>query len=286
MKKTNFVLKIMLPILSLIIIFSSCYSNEYDSTMHTHQWIAATCKAPKTCMFCKETEGLPLEHTIVTDNAVPATCTKQGFTEGTHCEVCNEILIQQQEINPLEHDFDRLNSRECLRCGYEEPKPISVISEYNYGTKIYGQLTYQKNTYLNTQGDNGAIIILIPVDKNVKSFDNEKAAKFIMGKYASGIFVTKCDGYGNFDFGNSVSTGDYIFLGISSNVLNNTRIKNEDAWQKNFLRFLGNYFSEKDVKTLSDSIGNYAWCWDTISVKADCSQKITHDFGYTHKISD
>ena len=42
-------------------------------------------------------------HTIVIDQAVAATCTKTGLTEGKHCSVCKAIIVAQQEIKALGH---------------------------------------------------------------------------------------------------------------------------------------------------------------------------------------
>ena len=59
---------------------------------------AVTCTAPKTCSVCGETEGEALGHTEVIDEAVDATCTEAGKTEGKHCDVCGEVLVAQEEI--------------------------------------------------------------------------------------------------------------------------------------------------------------------------------------------
>lgn len=45
------------------------------------------------------------DHTVVTDAAVAATCTKAGLTEGSHCSVCNKGLVAQQEVPALGHDW-------------------------------------------------------------------------------------------------------------------------------------------------------------------------------------
>ena len=37
-------------------------------------------------------------HKIVTDNAIPATYLHKGKTEGSHCGICNEILVEQKVI--------------------------------------------------------------------------------------------------------------------------------------------------------------------------------------------
>lgn len=37
-------------------------------------------------------------HTVVVDKAVAPTDTKTGLTEGSHCSVCNEVIVLQEEI--------------------------------------------------------------------------------------------------------------------------------------------------------------------------------------------
>lgn len=45
-------------------------------------------------------------HTIVTDEAVTATCTETGLTEGSHCSVCGEIITEQQIVPALGHQYE------------------------------------------------------------------------------------------------------------------------------------------------------------------------------------
>ena len=72
-------------------------NDSWDETVRQNyggelQWIAAGCDI--------------LGHTEVTDEAIAATCTESGLTEGTHCSVCGEILTAQEEVAALGHDWD------------------------------------------------------------------------------------------------------------------------------------------------------------------------------------
>lgn len=42
-------------------------------------------------------------HTEVVDEAVAATCTQTGLTQGSHCAVCNEVLVAQLETGVANH---------------------------------------------------------------------------------------------------------------------------------------------------------------------------------------
>ncbi len=46
-----------------------------------------------------------LGHTVVTDEAVEPGCTETGLTEGSHCSVCDEVLVAQEEIPATGHDY-------------------------------------------------------------------------------------------------------------------------------------------------------------------------------------
>lgn len=44
-------------------------------------------------------------HTEVVDEAVEATCTESGLTEGKHCSECGEVLVAQEVENPKGHNY-------------------------------------------------------------------------------------------------------------------------------------------------------------------------------------
>ena len=61
------------------------------------------------CLDCgKSFNGIipALGHSEVIDVAAPATCTTAGITQGKHCSRCNTILVPQQEIEALGHNYE------------------------------------------------------------------------------------------------------------------------------------------------------------------------------------
>ena len=74
---------------------------------------SASCKEDgskkRTCSVCGKTETQTIsktQHTVVTDKAIPATCTTDGKTEGSHCSVCGEVIKAQTLIKATGHKYD------------------------------------------------------------------------------------------------------------------------------------------------------------------------------------
>ena len=86
------------------------------------------------CTLCDKvlkTEAIPaLGHKEEVIPAVAATCTETGLTEGKKCSVCNEILVKQETVAALGHDWkdagvanegayncpDEKMNQKCSRC--------------------------------------------------------------------------------------------------------------------------------------------------------------------------
>ena len=66
-----------------------------------------------TCQLCgaTRTEAIPATgHTVVIDPAVAPTCTHTGLTEGSHCSVCNTVIVAQTELHQLAERTGRYNA--------------------------------------------------------------------------------------------------------------------------------------------------------------------------------
>ena len=60
-----------------------------------------------------------LEHTPETDNAIPATCSNPGLSEGTHCAVCGKVLTPQKVVKATGHSYEKaITKPTCFAQGY------------------------------------------------------------------------------------------------------------------------------------------------------------------------
>lgn len=83
-----------------------------------------------------------LDHTVVTDKPVMAACTTMGLTAGTHCEVCGEVLTEQQVVPCNGHAWSDWVTRTeptvqqqgekvrvCQVCGTTDVRSIDCLPE-------------------------------------------------------------------------------------------------------------------------------------------------------------
>ena len=88
---------------------------------HDYSGAPATCTTDQVC--AREGCGAVLDsakgHTPVTDAAVAPTCTATGLTEGTHCEVCGDVLVAQQIVPMTGHNYrSATKAPACTEGGY------------------------------------------------------------------------------------------------------------------------------------------------------------------------
>ena len=109
----------------------ACTNNcgEYGKTAkHTYTeeiTTAPTCTVAGLKTFtctCGDTyteDVLALGHTPVTDAAVAPGCTSTGLTEGSHCSRCGEVLVAQEVVDELGHNYAAdVTAPTCTDKGY------------------------------------------------------------------------------------------------------------------------------------------------------------------------
>ena len=101
----------------------------------------------RSCNRCDYVEIQVLKapgHTVVTDGGKAPTCTQAGWTEGSHCQSCNEIFQPQQTLAALGHALgqwsvseaesciaDGQRQRACSRCDYMERETIKATGHFS-----------------------------------------------------------------------------------------------------------------------------------------------------------
>ncbi len=157
------------------------YCGEHDFG----EWIVnqkATCTEAgakhRKCSNCGEAEkeDIPaLDHTIVIDEAVEATCVSDGKTEGRHCSVCQQVLIAQEIIPALDHTvvIDEAVAPTCTETGLTEGDHCAMCGE---------TLTIQEEIPATGHKSGGTV-----KENEVKATCKET------GSYDSVVHCAKCD---------------------------------------------------------------------------------------------
>lgn len=144
---------------------SWCESEREEPTCTKNGKILYRCDM---CATGRKEEVIPATgHTEVKDEAVEATCEKDGLTEGSHCSVCGEVLTEQKKVPATGHKFTswktisqatvfapEQQSRSCTVCGKNEQRevgsklqPTITVSATSLPLK-----TKQKTTVLKVTG--------------------------------------------------------------------------------------------------------------------------------------
>jgi len=142
MKKNTWIILVFMLI--CVFAFSSCDNADTAVCQHSFgEWETVkqpTCqeegKRARSCNNCPQIEEESISktdtHTSVTDVAVSATCKDTGLTEGSHCSICNTVLVAQNVI-PKTDDHtpvtDAAVPATCKNTGLTEGSHCSVCNK-------------------------------------------------------------------------------------------------------------------------------------------------------------
>ena len=96
----------------------------------------ATCTKDQTCTVCGTVLADATGHTAVINKAVKPTCTENGLTEGSHCSVCNVVIVDQNKVEKTGHTAGAkvtcTEDQSCTVCG-------TVLAEATGHTEVIDQ---------------------------------------------------------------------------------------------------------------------------------------------------
>lgn len=167
----------------------------------------------RTCSLCGNSYAVPIPaaHHPVTDPAIAAGCETEGKTEGSHCFVCNKVIVEQKDIPASGHhdredivpattEQDGSITRSCTVCGtVEERKVISHVKSMKLSRASYiynGKMKKPGITIEDNQGkmlNEGADYTII-YPENAKEPGIYKVTVQFRGNYSgtmSGNFTIK-----------------------------------------------------------------------------------------------
>ena len=119
-------LAFLMVVIMMVAGFAAC--DLLPSTDCAHEGGTATCTEQAVCTKCGQSYGEALGHTVVVREAVEATCTDSGMTEGSYCSVCSEVFSAQEVIPAKGHTevVDAAVEATCTETGLTEGKHCSA----------------------------------------------------------------------------------------------------------------------------------------------------------------
>ena len=117
-------LVLVMVVVLMLAVFTACNL----TTTCSHEGGTATCTEQAVCEKCGESYGETLAHAIVVREAVEATCTDSGMTEGSYCSVCSEVFAAQEVIPADGHNMAAATCdapSTCTVCGHTEGEAIA-----------------------------------------------------------------------------------------------------------------------------------------------------------------
>ena len=160
------------------------YSEETGEAALGHDWDSETITTVPVCTeegvltyICAndpshtKTEAiLATGHTPVADSAVTPTCTANGLTEGKHCEICGDVLTEQETVPATGHNWDE---------GVEVIRPsVSGSGMMHYTCTICGEIRTEEIPYdpqtTRIAGDNRFETAFLTADQMKRNLGIEK----------------------------------------------------------------------------------------------------------------
>ena len=147
------------------------------------------------------------DHLEEIDPAVEPSCMDTGLSEGSHCSVCNEVILAQEEVEALGHSFTNYISdnnatteeagtltAKCDRCEERDtiPDPAGPIELKNATvTRLFGENRYETSYKIADalKETLGVELFDTVIVANGKNFPDALAGSYLAGKINAPILM-------------------------------------------------------------------------------------------------
>ena len=146
----------------IMFMFGCGHTHKYEEkvinpTCNTSGYTIYTCECGDSYV---DNRVKPLDHIEVIDEGKEPTCTESGLTEGKHCSVCNEVFVEQKEIE-ASHKIDNENAVwEIIKEPTENEKGIETTKCKACNNDVYNEISIY-DTYLKYELVNNEYYIII-----------------------------------------------------------------------------------------------------------------------------
>ena len=103
-------------------------------------------------------DGAECVHEAEIDEAIEATCTEGGLSQGSHCAKCDEILTFQEEVPALGHSFE---NGACTVCKQKEPSAGLSFRVNNNELALIGIGSCKDTLIVIPESENGKTVTFI-----------------------------------------------------------------------------------------------------------------------------
>lgn len=133
---------------------ATCTENGLYDDIHA-------CTVCGKVISCAKNVALAAHHTVVIDEAVPATTTSTGLTKGSHCSKCGEVLIEQLEVAKTTKGLNVKTAKKVVKQTTVKSKKVTLKGLIKVSGND-GPVTFKKvsgNKYASINASTGTITV-------------------------------------------------------------------------------------------------------------------------------
>ena len=153
-----------------------CEEHDFSDWSITPATCTEAGKKKRTCNTCGKRESKKIDalgHTEQNDEEILPTCAQSGLTAGKHCSACGLVIVKQETIPPLEHNYDTEKITWTWNGTATATATLICINDNTHTTQFAANVT--KNTEnAPTCTKDGNIQYIATITYNGQTYDSQR----------------------------------------------------------------------------------------------------------------